>query len=438
MVYRYFLKELIPQVLITTCVVAAIIIVTQFFRISRIVSEFGFSLENIFLPFLFNLLPLMATIIPIAFLFAVVITFGRLNSDGELTVFFANGLSLKKMSRPVMGLGFVLYILCVILGLYVEPWSGREFDNFYRANAHTQLENILKNQLQPNNFVDNFLDYKFYAQHISKDRTSLQNVILSSSKTSQGESPFILIAPRATILGNVSTQDLSLSFDMGTIYFFSNASFDAFSSFTPENITKIVEKTSTKIVYFKKLDLDLIKIFKDRLLNQQSKLDTDNMYPSALLKYIKSSKPSANEKNPKILKQYYYARFLFHQRIALPFIIFIFGLISLVVSVQDTRKTRNTSYPATIFTLVVGYCVLMLAKGLSTKGIIHPAIALWVPLSILLMIAIFLLNYKNILPISCSMFSREGFVLLRERRRDRYRSGIRLLLKLRPKFKNKT
>ena len=438
MVYRYFLKELIPQVFITTCVVASIIIVTQFFRISRVVSEFGFTLENILLPFLFNLLPLLATIIPIAFLFAVVITFGRLNSDGELTVFFANGMSLKQMARPVVGLSIVLYFICVFLGLYVEPWAGKEFSTFYKVNAHTQLENILKTQLQPNIFVDNFLDYKFYAQHISKDRTSMQNIILSSSKSSHGESPFVIIAPRATISGNVSTQDLGLSFDMGTIYFFSEFSYSDLQSFDPVSISKALEKNSTKIVHFKKMDLDLIKIFRDRILNQRSKFNADNLYPSELLHYINTEKPSPTETNQKVIKQYYYAKFLFHQRIALPFIIIIFGLISLVVSIQDTRKTRNTSYPAAIATLVIGYCILMSAKGLSVKGLIHPAIALWIPLCLLLMIAIFLLNYKNILPISCSMFSKEGINLLKERRRSRYKSGLRFLLKLTSRSKSKS
>ena len=429
MVYRYFLKELIPQVLITTCVVASIIIITQFFRISRIVSEFGFSLENIFLPFLFILLPLLATIIPIAFLFAVVITFGRLNSDGELTVFFANGMSLKKISRPVLGLSLFLYLFCVILGLYIEPWSGREFANFYKTNAHTQLENILKTQLQPNIFVDNFLDYKFYAQHISKDRSSMQNVILSSSKNSQEEAPFILIAPHASISGNIETQDLNLSFDMGTMYFFSDFPYKRLNSFDPTTVKNAIQNSATKIVHFKKLDLDLIKIFKDRILNQQSKFSAENMYPSALLNYIKTSKPSDTETDPKVLKQYYSARFLFHQRIALPFIMIIFGLISLVVSVQDTRKTRNTSYPASILTLVIGYCILMIAKGVSIKGIIHPAIALWVPLTILLIVAVFLLNYKNILPISCSMFSKEGLLLLRENYNNKYKSMFSLRTK---------
>lgn len=413
MVYRYFLKELVPQVLVTICVVASIIIVTQFFRISRIVSEFGFSLENIFLPFLFTLLPLLATIIPIAFLFAVVIAFSRLNSDGELTVFFANGMSLKKMCVPVIGLSLFLYLICVVLGLYIEPWSGRKFSNFYKINAHAQLENILKTQLQPNVFIDDFLNYKFYAQYISKDRSVMKNVILSSTRSSKEESPFILIAPQAELTGNMETQDLNLSFETGSMYFFSEFPYNI--NLSSDTISSVLSKHKTKVLRFKKLDLDLIKIFKDRLSNESSQVDAENMYPSTLLKYIKNNYPPATETDARKLKKYYSARFLFHQRIALPFILIIFGIIALVISVQDTRKARNSAYPSAIVTLVIGYCVLMCAKGVSVKGIIHPAIALWVPLFLLLLIAIFLLNYKAFLPISCSMFSREGFTLLKKR-----------------------
>src|SRR5690606_38838478 len=61
--------------------------------------------------------------LPWAFLSAVLLVFGRLSSDQELTAFRVAGLSLPRIAAPVFAIGTALSLLCLWLNVEVAPRS---------------------------------------------------------------------------------------------------------------------------------------------------------------------------------------------------------------------------------------------------------------------------------------------------------------------------
>jgi len=214
---RYVLSEVVPQFLLSLGVLSAVLVVSQLVRLADVLSNFGFSFENIFLPFLFIVLPFLSFTIPMAYMFGVLIGIGRLNADGEFTAMLTAGFSALRVSKPVLYVGFALYIIASACALYLEPWGRRELVQFYERKAQSELDNVVRTRLQSGVFIDNFLGFVLYAEKVSKDRTKLQNVMLTPGEKLDFMKGATVLAPSATITGSAEKGNLKLGFDYGVI-----------------------------------------------------------------------------------------------------------------------------------------------------------------------------------------------------------------------------
>ncbi len=315
-----------------------------------------------------------------AFLFAVLIAFSRLSSDGEFSALLAAGYSLSRAAVPVMILATTLYGIGAGCALYLEPWGRREFVNFYQRKAQSQLDNIIKFKLQSGVFLDDFLGYVLYAEKISSDRTRFDNVMLAPGNRKSRDKSFVLLAPSGSISGSVDDNDLKMSFDYGVIY-----------------STK-ADTDKTSIVKFKRAEIDILRIFQDQIFGSEStRVDFQSLPPPKLIDYI-----NAQKEKPKITKKgenlYLKSRFLLHQRIGLPFSVIVFALFAMVLGVQDQRRAKGYTYIGAIGTIIGGYVLMMYFKWLAERGNLSAPLAAWIPNIMLLALGVFLMYQKNRLP----------------------------------------
>jgi lipopolysaccharide export system permease protein len=72
---------------------------------------------------LLKVLIALDVLIPIALFFAVLLAFGRLQSDGEASAMLALGISPLRLARPVLGVAAVVALAVAALSLFVRPWA---------------------------------------------------------------------------------------------------------------------------------------------------------------------------------------------------------------------------------------------------------------------------------------------------------------------------
>ncbi len=382
---------MIPQFITVFCVLSAIIVISQLVRLSEILVTFGLSLENVFLPFLFILMPFVSIIVPIALLFAVLLGFSRLSADGEYAAMMAAGYSLKRAMVPVLFVATGAYAIAVASSVYAEAWGHRETLKFYHRKAQTELDNMIRYRMKEGVFQDDFLGYVLYAEKISPDRSHFENVMLAPGRDSQKEH-FTLLAPAASIDGSVEAGDLRMTFSYGMIY-----------STEPD-------KPDVSVMKFKKLDLDLLRIFRDQIFGTDSEEDDYRNYgPSDLVKFIDKMKDSTD---PKDKDTYYKALFLFHQRFGMPFACYTFALFAMVFGIQDERKGKSYSYLVSMLVIVFGYILIMAFKYIAEKGQIPAFWGAWLPQILMLVLGIFLCYQRNRLPPSESVFDLRHIPIL--------------------------
>ncbi len=366
-----------PQFLSSAVILTAVLVVSQLARLTEVLAAFGLSLENIFLPFLYIVLPFMSFNIPIAYLFAVMISFGRLSADGEWAALLASGYSLARAAIPVMIIAVFLYGLGLLCSMHLEAWGRRELVNFTFRKTQTEVDNMIKFKLQPGVFMDNFLGFVLYAEKISPDRSRFENMMLAPGPKMPSSHSYTMLAPVGRIVGSVEEGELKLAMDYGMSW---NTSPDG-------------EKTS--VLKFRRAEIDLLRIFREQIVGGSGeKDDYRSMRPGELAEWLRKLRTSPDRDD----KLYWRAHYLYHQRMATPFAVVTFALFAMVLGVADPRRGKNWAYVGAILTIMGGYVTMMGLKWFAEQGTLDAALAVWLPNGVLFALGLFLLYQKNRLP----------------------------------------
>jgi lipopolysaccharide export system permease protein len=126
---RYIGRQVLVGTVFAILLLSTILIMGSLFqKIRPLLVDFG-APPSIIGEFLLSIIPFsLIYTIPWAFLSAVLLVFGRLSSDHEITGFRVAGISLSRLAAPVFFLGAALSALCLWLNIEVAPRSSRSAD----------------------------------------------------------------------------------------------------------------------------------------------------------------------------------------------------------------------------------------------------------------------------------------------------------------------
>ncbi len=126
LVERYIFRTVLSAFLAGLGALTGVIWITQALREFDLLTTKGQALL-VFLTVTGLTIPSLVMIIaPVAFLIAILYSLNKLNSDSELIVMSAAGLSPARLIRPYAVLTFLVFLLVGAMSLYVMPWSFRE------------------------------------------------------------------------------------------------------------------------------------------------------------------------------------------------------------------------------------------------------------------------------------------------------------------------
>ncbi len=119
---RYIARQILLGTLYAIVVLSLVLVMGNLFKQARPLLVEQHAPLGLVLRFVINVLPfsLMFTI-PWGFLSAVLLVFGRMSSDNEITSFRVAGLSLWRLSLPVFVIGAVFSGICLWINVNVVP-----------------------------------------------------------------------------------------------------------------------------------------------------------------------------------------------------------------------------------------------------------------------------------------------------------------------------
>src|SRR3989338_3337251 len=117
----YILKEFFHTFFLSVVVFTFVLLVGNVIMLADLIINKGVDLISVLKLFLYLIPWLLSFTLPIAALTGVILTFGRLSSDGELTAMKASGLSLYRISFPVLMLGAIFSFASFVINDQISP-----------------------------------------------------------------------------------------------------------------------------------------------------------------------------------------------------------------------------------------------------------------------------------------------------------------------------
>ncbi|KAF0223037.1 MAG: lipopolysaccharide export system permease [Rhodospirillaceae bacterium] len=124
---RYFLRQLAVGMLFVSAALTCVLWLTQSLRLIEMIVNQGISVAT-FLKLTGMLMPtFLVVIIPIALFAVILFTYNKLNSDRELVVLRAAGLSNWALAKPALILAGAATLLGYVLALWIIPQTVQNF-----------------------------------------------------------------------------------------------------------------------------------------------------------------------------------------------------------------------------------------------------------------------------------------------------------------------
>lgn len=117
----YILKDFFHSFTLSIVVFTFVLLVGNIIQLANLIINKGIDIISV-LKLFFYLIPwLLAFTLPVAALTGVILSFGRFSSDGELTAIKASGISLFRISTPVILVGIIFSFLAFFLNDQISP-----------------------------------------------------------------------------------------------------------------------------------------------------------------------------------------------------------------------------------------------------------------------------------------------------------------------------
>jgi lipopolysaccharide export system permease protein len=288
--------------------------------------------------------------LPIAGIIASITAFGRLSFDKELVAMRAAGLSLFRLSQPVLLFAVSVFTLTLILSQWGQPWSS--------LNLKKVALNLLKDQLvlalERGTFNEPIPLMVIYVPDGANGQPA-QGIFISDERAA--EEPRVIVAEQYQVLMDTANDQVSLRLVNGVIHS------------RPDQIDQYQQISFTS--YDLKMNLS------------QSGYAATEERPT--YEQIMAQLAQSGGKDPSALRRLteYYKNFAF------PTASLVFCLLGVPVGIVSKRSGRMGGFAVGVIVVVVYYVLNVACDFLVTTLILPPFAGAWLPNGIFSVITVF-------------------------------------------------
>lgn len=361
-VFRYLFKELISPFFLGLCVFIFILVMSQILRLNELIIVHGVGIWVVGKLMFYLLMSFLAVSIPIALLFSVLMVFGRLSIDSELTALKASGFSLFQLVLPILSFAVIVSIFCLYLTLSLEAWGARS----YRKVVFDIGKNKATVGLKEGVFNDAFWGLVLYADKINTKEKTLEHVFLYDERDK--DRPISVVAERGALISSEDLPSVFLILNNGTIHS---------SGKEQETIQKI---------HFDRYQINLSI---EEMLQEDTKEKAKWLTIGRLKERIDEEEKKGNVKRAREFRAEY------HRKFSIAVVSIIFAILGISLGIKPTRAVRSLSFIYTIILVGLYWAFYINMHHLAVSGVLSAWFAMWLPNFMFLAIALFLLYRAN-------------------------------------------
>lgn len=175
---RYLVKEIF-QTFVAVMLVLILIVIGRYLALYLAWAAEGFISGSIVMQMLFlRIIGISNIILPVGYFISVLLAFGRLYKDNEMTALAAAAISQARIVRIVFVLSTVVAVLVAGITMYLSPWADMtQYGLQDRARTEAEIDGVMAGHF---NQISSKDDAVFYTERMSDDRKSMQQIFVHS------------------------------------------------------------------------------------------------------------------------------------------------------------------------------------------------------------------------------------------------------------------
>jgi len=356
---KYLLKEISIMFLFSLVIFTFALVTGNIIKLAHLVINKGVDITMVGKLFLFLIPFLLSYTIPMSALSANLLVFGRLSSDNEITAMRANGISLYKLTLPLIIAGLILSLFSVILNDKILP------------QAHFASRKIVKNigvknpsaYLEPGTFIKSFKNYIIFIHAL--DKNQLKGIRLYQLQ--KGRPTRTIIARRGEFITLENQNGVKLKLINGTS--------DEPNPKNPLRFYKLNFKT-----YYLTLNLDEGLSSGDYIEKKPKEMNFQEIKREIkMLGYYHIDAPALMAE--------------FHRKISISFATLIFIILGISLGIFTKRGEKTVQFAIALAVIIAYYVLMAGGMAVSLKGIEPMWLWMYVPNIVLALVGIVL--FKN-------------------------------------------
>ncbi len=338
---RYLIREIVGIFALGLTIFTLVLLMGRMVKLMEMVVSNGVPLVEVARLIALLLPSFLVLTIPMAFLLAVLLAFGRLSSDNEITVLKASGLSLYVLLPPVLISAVLAGMLTLFISLVAVPWGNSGFKQMTVDVARKYAATAIRERI----FRDDIPGIVLYVDHYDEATRRMERVMIQDGR--DPERPLTIFAKNGLITSDITSSGLRILLHNGSIHTQSANGDYRLVSFGEYLLT--AEAGRGAAVVRTETDMGVAELFNTANAPQTA--------PQARVKMLAEM----------------------HSRFAFPGAVFVFALLAVPLGLQNRRSGKTSGFTVSIFILLLYYVLLLFLRTLAEKGVIPPFAALWLP-----------------------------------------------------------
>ncbi len=146
---RYIIKEFIKIFMLILAALTGLYLIADFFERIRMFLSNNATPGQMVSYFLLNIPMILSQMIPVATLLSALLSFGLLSKNSEITAMKANGVSLYRISLPIIALSVVICIIVFLLSEFITPYTNQKvkYIKLVEIQKREKLGSFKQNQI---------------------------------------------------------------------------------------------------------------------------------------------------------------------------------------------------------------------------------------------------------------------------------------------------
>ncbi|MGA9724556.1 MAG: LPS export ABC transporter permease LptF [Candidatus Binatus sp.] len=340
---RYVAREVLAPFAVDVGLLTFALVTGKLLKLMDMVVNHGVSLGEVVGIIGYIMPAFLELTFPMAVLLGVLMGFGRMSSDQEMTAARACGVSLYRLAVPVMMVALGVYAISSYFAFSLRPWANSNLQNKLYELSQTRTSAGLKEKI----FNSNFPGLVVYVDEMSDTDSSLSGVMISDARDPHNQNT--IIAKHGMMLPDPKNKSVTLRLFDGSIFGVEPAD------------------NATHVTSFKIYDLSVNSEGTLGLTDQ----DPGEMTYGALRADIKAARAKG--------KPDYAAETEMASKFTVPFATMLFALLGISLGLKPARGGHSERFGVSVALFFLYYSLMRVGETLAQRGKLDSWVAMSIP-----------------------------------------------------------